>query len=298
MPPMKLDSLKDIATIVQNKYGNHFHVMHFFFCYKIERNKYIIFQEIQSMPIKRLVYREPNNSVSLVAAWSAWGNPFATISDANNERIEKWKDLMDRSRPYNAVLNSVGAFDAMRWRASGRQNTTEKEKRHKRKQDVFVEFRVDKIERAAFYRWGFELFSPALSLFAVKRKNLFPYLVKMDIEEEQIYPVKEIEGENSFVQGTNITHVSWSGKRFDVTILRPRIQDEELDPPTSIDNLGLPAFPISIGNEALSYWDKNECDPENDEFDRKLADIILNNKKEYENDILDVGQRNTNLLLD
>jgi len=40
------------------------------------------------MPIKRVVYHESNNSVSLMASWASWANPYALVADANYDKIE------------------------------------------------------------------------------------------------------------------------------------------------------------------------------------------------------------------
>ena len=95
--PIKLYDLKDIANIIKMKYGNYFNKMNFVFCVKKDIDSYFIFQEIQAMPIKRIVYHESNNSVSFVASWAAWNNPYSLVADANYDKIENWKDLLDRS---------------------------------------------------------------------------------------------------------------------------------------------------------------------------------------------------------
>ena len=81
--PIKLNDISNIATIVKTKYGNDLCHMNFIFCFKKKENSYFIFQEIQGMPIKRIVYHESNNSVSLMASWASWANPYALVADAN-----------------------------------------------------------------------------------------------------------------------------------------------------------------------------------------------------------------------
>ena len=89
-------------------------------------------------------------------------NPYALVADANYDQIENWKDLQDRSRPYNSYIED-GGFNKSHWRSVSKKNKTEKKKKHKNKSDVFVEFRVDKIQRANFHEWGFELLHPWLA---------------------------------------------------------------------------------------------------------------------------------------
>ena len=130
--PIKLKDLKDIATIIKTKYGGCLYYMNFVFCFKTENNSYFIFQEIQGMLINRIVYHESNNSVSFVAGWSAWSNPYSLVADANYDKIEKWKDLVDRSRPYNSYILINGGFNNYYWNSVNRKNQTEKKKNHKR----------------------------------------------------------------------------------------------------------------------------------------------------------------------
>lgn len=283
--PTKIPDIKHIANIIKLRFNEQLYKMHFIFCYKMGQGKYFIFQEVQGMPIQRLIYGESNNSVTFVASWAAWGNPFALISDSTEDKMPVWKDLLDRSRPYNAYLTN-GGFDATHWHSQDRQNKKEKKRNHKSKSDTFFEFRIDKIERACFYSWGFELFSPQLNLIALKRKDLFPY----QVEEVDHNTTTNSESLSSVIQNNSLK-VEWSGRSFNIAI------------PSGVQTHTYPDGALNSGEavniyEPDSYWDKNECDEANDLFDEEIAEILLADDEETKERILDVGQRNIDLIIE
>jgi len=278
---IKLTDIKNIATIVKTKYGGDLHHMNFVFCFKKSRDSYFIFQEIQGMPIKRVVYHESNNSVSLVASWSSWSNPFAMVADANFEKIANWKDLQDRSRPYNSYIEIDGGFNSVDWKSVDRENKTEKKKKHKDKTDAFVEFRIDQVNKAIFDENSFELYSPTISLIAFRSRHRFPYSFEDD--------GSEYEGGNyssPMVPYNSLppTIISWQGRSFNITY--------------SSHGQSVPLYEISPypGGviDTSSYWVKEESDEENREFDIKVANYFLE-EKEDDDGILDVGQREVDL---
>lgn len=278
MPPICLTDIKDIANIIKQKYSKELHNMTFVFCYKKEAGKYLIFQEIFSMPIQRFVYHPSNDSISFSAGWSAWGNPHALVADANFEDTEVWKDLLDRSRLYNTTTNNYGGFDDTVWKFGQRQNKTEKKKKKKTKFDTILEFRTDRIERVSFYEWGFEVFSSSLSFIALKsRRFIFPYHMDGDVPNDgEVWDEEEDEDD--------VGEIRWNGRTFDI---ENRIESE----------IYHTAQGVQINpNEPLSYWDKNECDPANDEFDEYLVRTLEEDKSEMDG-LLDMGQREIDLLL-
>lgn len=279
---IRLSDIKNIATIVKMKYGDMLNKMSFIFCCKIDRSRYFIFQEIQAMPIQRLIYNDSNTSVVFVAGWSAWSNPYALVSDANFDKIENWKDLLDRSRSYNSYIKIDGGFDTFRWRSINRENRKEKKKVHKTKFDTFVEFRIEKIERATFNYWGFELFSPTLSLIAIWNKGAtFPYQILEEIEEAS-QSIDEDGLEEVSVVSAPISKVTWQGKSFNI---------EE----KTVSNPSYSYLSHSQGEyNQDSYWDKNEFDEVNDLFDEEIANKLLADKEDDET-IFDVGQRSVDL---
>lgn len=272
MPPICLTDIKDIAIIIKQKYSRHLQNMTFVFCYKRADGRYLIFQELFSVPIQRFLYHPSNDSISFSAGWSAWGSPYSLVADANMEEVEVWKDLLDRSRLYNTTINESGAFNIDEWTLGARKNKTEKNKKKKTKFDSIFEFRTDRIERVAFYEWGFEVFSSSLSFIALQ-SDTFPY---------QVEDNPEIDDSDEMCTG-----VRWNGKSFDIT------QKNDLGEYAPAGRIR-PSPPISL-NEPVSYWDRNECDPANDEFDEYLVRTLINN--ETEEDIPQVGQREVNLLL-
>lgn len=294
MPPVKLTDIKDIANIVKSNYAECLNVMHFYFCYKIGPTKYFIFQEIQGMPIQRLVYHESNNSVSFVAAWAAWGNPYALVADANNQKIKVWRDLLDRSRPYNYQTNKVGNFTINEWTTTYRKSKYEQKRKLKTRTDTFVEFRVENIERAVFNESNFQLFSPTLSLLACMSKQYFPYTmdgeVDEDFEDQLVAATQPVLDDSSepIEMNSPILRLSFSGKSFDVSCV------SGVEPP--VLGMGSTSYTSSVSDGKISYWDKNECDPENELFDEEVAEILLNERKISEV-IFDVGQRRPDLLL-
>ncbi len=292
--PIKLDNIKNIATIIKTKYGNNLCEMNFVFCFKKSANSYFIFQEIQGMPIKRVVYHESNNSVSFMASWAAWSNPYSLVTDANFDKLENWKDLLDRSRPYNSFIDVDGGFQQNLWKSTDKRNKNEKDKRHKKKTDTFVEFRIDKIKRATFNRWGFELYSPTISIIGFRRKRHFPYVVQdielIDVNDDSAFIPVGVEDNPIFgsdIIGHNngsIHQVSWQGGSFNI----PEITDsnEEVSQVSS-GQLGSMV-------DLSSYWDINSCDEENDKFDEEIANNLLDDR-EFDEIIFDVGQKEIDL---
>lgn len=300
---IKLKKLDEIATIIKIKYGNNLYRMNFIFCFKKDPQSYFIFQEFQGMPIKRIVYHKSNNSVTFLASWSSWTNPFAMVADANFENIENWKDLQDRSRPYNSYIEG-GGFNKGLWRSVDRRNKTEKKKRHKKKTDTFTEFRIDRIERANFNSWGFEIYSPTISMIAFNSKYNFPYHVE-DIEStdgEQSDFIDDTEPISEFdVSTIPQTRISWQGGRFNIPSFN---NDEEEVSVISQSNSMTPGLIESVWggsgadlSEGLSsYWCAKELDEENHKFDEEMREIL--ERKNYEDDekpVLEVGQKKIDL---
>ena len=284
-PPIKLADLKGIATIVKSNYAHIMHEMHFVFGVKTKRGTFLIFQELFGAPIERFVYHEANNSITFVAAWSSWTNPNSLVADANGEMIENYRDLLDRSRPYNAKLTSVGAFNSTQWTSVNRQNKKEKRKKHKNKVDTFFEFRIEGIEKAVFSKWGMELYSSVLSMVAVHHRTWFPYYID---------GVDDVDGGGVVDSGVHhpipilgqpVLEFKWSGKTFDVN--------------ASVSTCPSVIYHIPENepqNSRLSYWEKADCDVENEVFDEDIADILLDDRNN-DDEILDVGQRDIDLLL-
>jgi len=279
---IKLTDIKNIVDIIKMRFGKNLYKMDFIFSCKTGPGKYFIFQEVKGMPIKRLIYEDSNNSLSFVASWSAWGNPYALVVDANDEKVEGWQDVLDRSRPYNAYsFSASGPVYGSHWQSPSRRNKKEKTRQHKTESDTFFEFRVDKIERACFYGWGFELFSPTISLIALIRRRFFPYQVEGVNHNDEAYDQDYRPADGIFI-------IEWNGKSFNVKI------------PSGISTV---MHPPGGGGEAInifepdSYWDKNECDEANELFDEEIADLLLNNERTKE-EIFDVGQRDIDLIIE
>jgi len=302
--PIKLNNLNEIATIIKTKYGNNLNHMNFIFCFKKDNNSYFIFQEIQGMPIKRIIYHESNNSVIFSASWASCANPYAMIVDANYDQIENWKDLQDRSRPYNSFIEG-GGFAQGYWKSISRQNKTEKKKKkkHKIKYDTFVEYRVDKICRANFNEWGFELYSSTISMIGICSRHSFPYNVR-DVpgsESQSLVPLPPSaptisygsepqqvgpEDEDGASLHALLNKVSWQGGSFHVPEFEYGEKVSQISNP-----LGVPG---GQGCDLSSYWDANECDEENEMFDKEMVNIFLGNKEKNDT-ILDVGQKQVDL---
>ena len=121
-----LKDLTDIANKIKYKYAKQLHRMIFVFCYKRNDGRSFIFQELTSVPIQRFIYHSSNNSISFTAAWSAWGNPYALVSDGRHGGTEVWADLFDRSKPNNTNINQFGTFNADEWTLINRSNVHEK----------------------------------------------------------------------------------------------------------------------------------------------------------------------------
>ncbi len=288
MPPICLTDIKGIANIIKQKYSEHLHNMTFVFCYKRADGKYLIFQELFSVPIQRFLYHPSNDSISFSAGWSAWGSPYSLVADANFDEVEVWRDLQDRSRLYNTNINETGAFNVNEWTLGSRKNKTEKNKKKKTKFDSIFEFRTDRIDRVAFYSWGFEVFSSSLSFIALRSRSFkFPYAI--DGDNHGMLPEDEDDGEEE--APVSVEEVNWNGKTFDINA---RIDMGGYFPDARL-GISTPSSPISF-NDPISYWDRNECDPANNEFDEYLVRTLIEDKEEIES-LYNVGQREVNLLL-
>jgi len=297
---IQLTDIKNIATIIKTKYGNNLFNMNFVFCFKKDTNSYFIFQEIQGMPIKRVVYHESNNSVSFVASWASWSNPFALVADANYDQIESWKDLQDRSRPFNSHIEITGGFNVDEWASVNRENKNEKKKRHKDKSDTFVEFRIDKVERAVFNENNFELYSPTISMIGFNRRYNFPYNNNFE-DDGRDYPDPQFSSlpiflgpnssnsSNASYNHNETIRVSWQGRSFHIPEFN--INSEEI---VSVSNGEIPG-----GGQCdlSSYWIAHEENGEDELFDEELGNYFLD-EKEDDDSILDVGQRDINLLFE
>ena len=290
---IKLNSLENIATIMKTKYGGNLYQMNFIFCVKTGVDSYFIFQEIQGMPIRRIVYHDSNNSVTFVAAWASWNNPYALVLDANYNRIGNWKDVMDRSRPYNSYIKIDGGFNSKGWESFDRSNKTEKVNKHRKsKKDVFVEFRIDKVERAIFNEWGFELYSSTISVMGFRGRSFFPYNVE-GAEQNTNYgtplmaPTAYISDSGTPIDNPEqddinlISKVTWQGKSFSITA---PVYDDDVS-----QGYG--------GVDLSSYWNADDEDEENDKFDEEIANMLLEDREE-DDSVLDVGQKKINLYFD
>jgi hypothetical protein len=257
--------------------------MHSVFCLNTNKNSYFIFQEIQCLPISRIVYQESNNSVSFVASWSSWSNPYSLVADANYEKVANWKDLLDRSRSYNSYICADGGFNNNYWKSASRQNTTEKTKRHKDKSDTFIEFRIDKITKAVYNEFYFELYSPTISVIAFKRRSFFPYIFDdgksvsdSDTDYRITYDPVSHCADNSY-------SVSWQNRTFNIS---------KLDPEAS----RVSTYNVVSLSDLSSYWEKEDNEDENKLFDKELGNYFLDERDNK--NIVNVGQKEIDLFLD
>ena len=255
MEPICLTDIKDIANIIKNKYSRKLKDMVFVFCYKRPDNKYFIFQELSAIPIKKFIYHEDNNSISFSAGWSAWCNPTSLISNADDEKIEAWAEASGQGKLYNSNVR-FGSFNNDSW------NIERRKENKKNKFDSSFEFRTDRIERVSFYDWGFEVLSSNLSFISLYMR-CFPYV---------LYNSSSERVNSAFMK------VKYTGKYFDII---------DIYNPNNVYS--------DIGSlSPFSYWDINEYDPENDEFEKEIANMIKNDNGHQ---LRNVGQREINLLL-
>ena len=280
MPIEILKNLENIAKKMKYKYAKQLHQMIFVFCYKRPDGRSFIFQELTAVPIQRFVYHPSNDSISFTAGWSAWGNPYSLIADGRHGGTEVWKDLFDRSKPNNTNINQFGSFNADEWTLINRSNVHETEKKKKTKFDTVFEFRTDRIERVCLYRRWFEVISSSLSFMALDPHMLFPY--QMDVSDLPGFNINDYDAPTDVVgedydedddedyDDEDFQIVKCNGKSFD--------------------------FGIKSGIEHTpdAYWDRNECDPENKEFDEYLFETLVKGNRKAEGSI-NVGQRKTNL---
>ena len=272
--PEVLKDINDIANKIKYKYAKKLHRMTFVFCCKRPDGRSFIFQELTSVPVQRFVHHPSNNSISFTAGWSAWGNPYALVADGRHDGTEVWADLFDRSKPNNTNINQFGAFNAEEWTLVNRANVHEKKKKKKTKFDTIFEFRTDRIERVCFYPGWFEVISSSLSFIALDPYMLFPYQMDpLEAEPGFLTNTDDTDADDEDFDDEDVQIVKYNGRSFDF----------------DIEKLGLEHIPDI-------YWDKNESDPENDEFDEYLVRTFVYGKPELEGSI-NVGQRKVDLML-
>jgi len=223
------------------------------------------------------------------------------VVDVNFEEIENWKDLQDRSRPYNSYIEE-GGFNNNYWKSVIKKNNTEKSIRHKNKSDTFVEFRIDKIQRANFNEWGFELYSPTISMIGFQSRYVFPYDVR-DVEHQgnaggTILSSIFNQNYNSPVDedGIAMHKITWQGGSFNIP------EFESAGEVSQVSSQSLQGPPLSANGPAgeydlSSYWCSEESDKENDEFDEEMTNMLLDDREDDET-IFDVGQKRVNLYFD
>ncbi len=279
MPAEILKDLTDIAQRIKYKYAKQLHRMILVFCYKDSDGKGVIFQELSSVPIQRFAYHPSNNSISLSAGWSAWGNPYALVADGRHGGTEVWQDLFDRSKLNNSNINQFGSFNADEWTLINRHNTHEKTKKKKTKFDTVFEFRTDRIERVSLHKNWFEVVSSSLSFIALGSFTIFPYQID-GVSNSQTglltpglagYSADGFEDFDEDFDDEYTSTVKYNGKSFDFNTK-------------------------ALGNQDLpdAYWDVNESDPANDEFDEYLVRKLVKGDQDFEGSI-NVGQRKINL---
>jgi len=272
-PAQKLDDLTSFANIVKVNYGKFLNSLTYLFATSYGKNRYYIFQEFQAIPIKRLVYNQSDETLSFTGSWSSREHVKSMVLDANGDEIAVWKHLTDRSRPINAPINNIGGHDAG-WRSTNRQvdyqfKTGKKKKpAETKKYDSFVEIKIEALQRVAFYKWGFEVFSPSISMIAIRSKVMFPYALEKDGEVLNTTDSRPTVGSSQ--KNREHSTVEWSGYGFTV----------------DTHNNGL------LQHNLMSYWQR-PTSTEPDEFDLELNELLV--YEEQDRDIPNIGQRRVNL---
>lgn len=287
---IKIKDISKIATVIKSAYKKTYLDMHFLFSYRMEEDKFFIFQDIQGLPIYRWVYSKSTNSLSIVSSWSSNINPNALVEDANNEVIKDWEYLLKESNPYNNKANKIGVLNKNEWVSvcRGNKNNTQEPQDKVKKVNTFFEFRMVDLTKANFYTWGFELYSPTMALVAIKDKFLFPYGVSgNEYSLQDLGIVEQSEIVNMVFSIKNLANLKWIGRFFDISV------PSQMQNFMNATNVGV----VGLDHNLLSFWVKEDTEEDiaNDEFYEEMTNL---EQKENKKDILDIGQRKIDLYFD
>lgn len=264
---VELSSIDNIADLIYMRFAEDMNKMHFLFCYK-NGEKHFIFQELQAIPVKRLVYTPSDYTITFCASWCSQENPDSLVIDANKEQVAIWKNLTDRSRPYNGAVNQFGVHSPQ-WGIANRQTDyqyyydSKKRQKMGKKFDTFTEVRIENVYSFNLYNWGFEIFSNSINLFAITHKHLFPYSLNdhgTDMSDRQGRAFRR-----DVVEGMPVNApIKWTGWSFEITS-NPQLE-----------------------NQLISYWRKR--DVSDDLYDDFYEEIVETMRKP-EDEIPNVGQK-------
>jgi len=195
----KIDDFYKIPTVIYSQFVNYLSNMTFLFCYKTSPYEYYIFQEIRSLPLKKL-NTLPNYTLGGAASWTTHDNIDALIVNANKKEVERWRDLLDHTHTINtdpnAAIFSTGWVASQRrrlqqptisWENDGIQpltNRTKKSKNTKKEKfPTFFEFKIIKTYAFYMFNWGFEILSDSINLFGVQNRFMFPHTLDRNPED-------------------------------------------------------------------------------------------------------------------
>ena len=220
-----LKNINDVAYAIKRRYKSYFNEIVILVCYKVNKSKYMIFQELTSFPITGVLYNKTNNSLAFNAQWGFEAEKVDNVQ--KKVGVIDWEEI-DNPRNMNigAAVSNFGTF-VLEWKV---KKFLKNDKNHNA--ITSIQIAIENIKMVGLYEWGFEVLSDTLNLIAVKYKNLFPYV--LSISQDQI----------------RSTNIKWTGYSFEIENLEhkgyclrwyahPEIDENEEDFDQIIESLVL-----------------------------------------------------------
>lgn len=160
-----ISEFKDAVSALKYRYKTDFPDLVLFLHFNAF-GKNIIFQRIQSFPLRSMTYRSSSYTVMFNAEWVSNGAlpyllPKFDIDLKESGKEVEWEDVEQfsiTSRDGGSVLRSG------RWVAIEEADDI----------DSSIDIRIDEVKSINMYGWGFELMGEVISIFAVNKNVVSP----------------------------------------------------------------------------------------------------------------------------
>ena len=311
---IEIKDINGVVNCLKSNYITRLSTMSFLMGVKDIGDEYYIYQEISGLPIKRFVCSPADRTFSIAASWHSREHWYSLVRDANDEEIEAWKELLDRSRPFNSRLNKDG-LTRKDWMIIEKAIFNPYRKSNKKyklpktdKFDTFIEMRIPFVNKVNFYEWGFEFVSNKMIMAGMIHKNLFPYAIKSstsgkvfntyfddDDDDDGLYSIPRLE-ENNIPETRETENIDikdiykYDGNKSDSNKLNRMINVSWVGDRIIFKDINDNINDNSDLYRVKSFWHFSPC--YKDDIDKEIEDVILFGKKQDEDqNILDVGQR-------
>ncbi len=210
----KIESFTEIIRLLRLTHKRFYAEMDFLFCLKIHENRFLIFQDISSLPIKKMISQKVNHSVGFYAKWTP--PPMPKKKGKKTEYVE-WgekgeeNEFLKLLKAHMEVTNS-GYFENSMI-ANLFSNSPNK-------YNPSLQFRIEDIYMINVASGFFEIYSDTISLIGLKKRSDFPH--KMENRRNNIgvgwtnckFTLSYDFEKSTFVPST-ITKYFWVHKRFE-----------------------------------------------------------------------------------